>query len=92
MMALSEIKRVLRNEGTALFYVLDSGTLHDYDEVNPTVWYGKENYEKYKIGTFRYYGEVDFMELLLRYFSDVRCFEKYDEITDTSCKWYRCIK
>ena len=91
-MALSEIKRVLCSGGMALLWVLDSGTLRSYINEDPTAWYGKENYEKYKIGTFRHYGEVDFTELLRKYFSDVRCFEKYDEVTDTSCKWYRCIK
>ncbi len=91
-MALSEIKRVLCSGGMALLWVLDSGTLHNYYDTNPTSWYGQEKYEKYKIGTFRHYGEVDFIELLNKYFSDVRCFEKYDEVTDTSCKWYRCIK
>lgn len=91
-MALSEIKRVLCSGGMALLWVLDSGTLRNYYDAEPTSWYGKENYEKYKIGTFRHYGEVDFTELLRNYFSDVRCFEKYDEVTDISCKWYRCIK
>lgn len=90
--ALKEICRVLRSGGRALLWVTDSGTLKTVVQEDPTGWYGKENYEKYRIGTFRYYGETDFMAQLRKYFSDVRCFEKYDEVTDSSCKWYQCLK
>lgn len=90
--ALNEINRVLKPNGAALIWVTDSKTLKTVPCENPTGWYGKENYQKYKIGTFRYYGEVDFMEQLCRHFSDVHCFEKYDDVTDSSCKWYRCVK
>lgn len=90
--ALREIHRVLRTGGVALLWVLDSGTLKTVVAEDPTGWYGKENYEKYKIGTFRHYGETDFTVQLRRHFSDVRCFEKYDEVTDSACKWYRCVK
>lgn len=90
--ALAEISRVLRSGGMALLFVLDSGTLKTITSKDPTGWYGKENYEKYKIGTFRHYGETDFIKQLGRHFSDVRCYEKYDIITDSSCKWYCCRK
>ena len=90
--ALAEISRVLRSGGMALLFVLDSGTLKTIASKDPTGWYGKENYEKYKIGTFRHYGETDFIKQLGRHFSDVRCYEKYDIITDSSCKWYCCRK
>jgi len=90
--ALEEIKRVLRPGGTALIWVLDSGTPKTVVHEDPTGWYGKENFEKYKIGTFRHYGELDFTAQLRRHFSDVRCYEKYDEVTDSSCKWYCCQK
>ena len=86
------MKRVLRPNGVALLWVLDSGSLKTSTEKDPTSWYGKDNYDKYKIGTFRHYGEVDFTEQLRRHFSKVQCFEKYDEVTDSSCKWYQCIK
>lgn len=86
--ALKEIKRVLRPGGMAFLMVLDSNTLKTVIPDDPTTWYGKENYEKYNIGTFRYYGEVDFINLLQKYFPIARCYEKYDEITDSSCKWF----
>lgn len=90
--ALDEFSRVLRPGGMALLYVPDSGTAKTVVHEDPIGWYGKENYEKYKIGTFRHYGEVNFTKQLRRHFSDVHCYEKYDAVTDTSCKWYRCIK
>lgn len=90
--ALSEIRRVLRYGGMALLWVLDSGMTKTVTHEDPTGWYGRENYEKYKIGTFRHYGETDFTKQLQKYFSDVRCYEKYDEVTDSSCKWYCCKK
>lgn len=90
--ALSEIKRVLRRGGIALIWVLESGTLKTLAHKDPTGWYGKDNYEKYRIGTFRHYGEVDFSKQLLGYFSKVQCYEKYDEVTEESCKWYWCLK
>lgn len=90
--ALKEFHRILRSGGIALLWVLDSGTLKTVVHEDPTGWYGKENYEKYKIGTFRHYGEVDFTEQLCRYFSEVCCYEKYDAVTDSSCKWYYCKK
>ncbi|MFG6327704.1 MAG: methyltransferase domain-containing protein [Lachnospiraceae bacterium] len=90
--ALAEISRVLRLGGTALIFVIGSKTLKTTESKDPTGWYGKENYEKYKIGTFRYYGETDFTKQLGRHFSDVKCYEKYDIITDSSCKWYCCRK
>lgn len=90
--ALNEINRVLRTGGEALLWVLDSGTLKTVTHEDPTGWYGRDNYEKYKIGTFRHYGEVDFTEQLQRHFSEVCCFEKYDAVTESSSKWYRCVK
>lgn len=90
--ALGEISRVLHFGGMAILFVLDSETLKTIVSKDPTGWYGKENYDKYKIGTFRHYGETDFTKQLSRYFSDVRCYEKYDIITDSSCKWYCCRK
>lgn len=90
--ALAEISRVLCPGGMAILFVLDSETLKNSVSKDPTGWYGKENYEKYKIGTFRHYGETDFTKQLGRHFSDVKCYEKYDIITDSSCKWYCCRK
>ena len=90
--ALSEISRVLKQNGTALLWVLESSTSHTVIDEDPTAWYGQENFEKYRIGTFRHYGEIDFTEQLNKHFSSVKCFEKFDDITKTSCKWYECKK
>ena len=91
--ALKEIHRILKPKGKALIYVSDSGrTLKNTKNDDYTNWYGKEAYEKYKVGIFRRYGETDFTLQLRDIFSKVRCFEKYDVITDSSCKWYVCEK
>lgn len=89
-MALSEMNRVLKKDGIAIIYAMESGTLKNTVSDTPTDWYGQANFEKYRIGTFRHYGEVDFTAQLKRHFSYVKCFEKYDDVTDSSCKWYIC--
>lgn len=91
--ALKEIRRVLKKSGQAVFYVMDDddGMKTSYVE-DPTVWYGKDIFEKYRVGTYRYYGETDFTKQLNRHFNSVRCYEKYDEVTDLPVKWYVCIK
>ena len=89
-MALSEMNRVLKKDGIAIIYAMESGTLKNTVSDNPTDWYGQANLEKYRIGLFRHYGEVDFTAQLKRHFSSVKCFEKYDDVTDSSCKWYIC--
>ena len=82
--ALKEISRIIKKKGMVLIYVSESeDRLRTINEENVTAWYGEENYQKYHIGTFRYYGETDFMIQLKRHFSSVRCFEKYDDVTDS---------
>lgn len=92
-LALAEINRVLKKDATALFYVMpaDEGFKTTYDS-DPSGWYGEENLKKYKVGTFRHYGEVDFIQKLEKYFSKVVCYEKYDEMTTYPVKWFKCIK
>jgi hypothetical protein len=66
-----------------LLWVEGSG--HDKTEIlsDPTVWYGKDNLEKFKIGTYRKYGSTDFPKLLSDYFSIVKQFRKHDEASGT---------
>lgn len=90
--ALEEMRRILKKDGIALIWVLDSGSYKTVVHEDPTGWYGKENYEKYRIGTYRHYGENEFIDLLEQYFFKVNCYEKYDEITDGGTKWYVCRK
>ena len=90
--ALSEIKRVMKKGGRSLLWVTDSGSLKNVYSDDPTQWYGKETFDKYKVGTFRYYGETDFIKLLKEHFDIVNCYEKFDDVTATQSKWYECIK
>jgi len=92
-LALKEFKRVLNDSGIVILYVSDSGTLKNIaPNRSDNAIYGKEYFNKYKVGFYRYFGEVDFTRMLRKYFSKVRCFEKCDEITNFSCKWYICEK
>ena len=91
--ALSEISRVLRPKGLFVVWVTPSGNrMKTTVPSDTTAWYGKEEMEKYRVGTYRYYGETDFAAQLKRHFESVRCFEKYDEVTETSCCWFVCGK
>lgn len=90
--ALDEISRVLKVNGNAVIYVMESGSNSTIETEDPTSWYGEETFIKYRVGTYRYYGERDFTEKLRKHFHNVRCYEKYDELTDSSCKWYKCTK
>jgi len=90
--ALDEIRRVLKENGNAVIFVMESGSNSTTETADPTSWYGEETFKKYRVGTYRHYGERDFTEKLRKHFSNVCCYEKYDEVTDSSCKWYRCTK
>lgn len=90
--ALSEIHRVLRDKGLFITLVTESGGQNTVSLADPTKWYGQEAMEAYRVGTYRYYGEADFMALLQNHFEKVQCFEKYDEPSGLSCRWYVCEK
>lgn len=90
--ALNEIQRVLRVGGLFTTYVMSGDRMKTTIDVDPTGWYGGETMKEYRVGTFRHYGEADFTKQLQRHFKAVRCYEKYDEVTKTSCCWYVCEK
>lgn len=96
--ALSEIRRVLRNEGLFITYVMGNGKMKSLTTAktihctNPTEWYGQEAMDNYKVGTYRYYGELDFVAQLQHHFPKISYFEKYDELSELSCCWYVCKK
>lgn len=91
--ALSEIFRVLRPGGRFAVWVTPSKNRMKTTYVkDPTSWYGKEAMEAYRVGIYRHYGQTDFAKQLKRHFDQVHCYEKYDEVTQTSCCWYVCEK
>lgn len=91
--ALSEVSRVLRPGGRFVVWVTPSENRMKTTRCeDPEGWYGKEAMEAYRVGTYRYYGETDLAALLKRHFPTVRGYEKFDEVTETSCCWYVCEK
>ena len=70
--ALKEIRRVLKPGGKLLSvdHVQAGEETREFaDEERITSWYGKENYEKYKVGSFRQLGEKDWFERLAGFFN-----------------------
>lgn len=91
--ALSEIVRVLRSGGLFVVWTMPSSNrMKTTVNGDPTAWYGKETMEAYRVGTYRHYGETDFTAQLKRHFHQVRSYEKFDAVTQTSCCWYVCDK
>lgn len=90
--ALEEIHRVLRNKGLFITWVTGSGERNTVSVADPTEWYGQEAMDAYQVGTYRYYGEVDFTLQLQLHFAKVQCYEKYDASSGLSCCWYVCEK
>lgn len=90
--ALAEICRVLRRGGLFVVNVLGGNRMKTTVDADPAAWYGQQAMEEYRVGTYRHYGEADFTAQLRRYFHKVRCYEKYDAVTKSSCCWYVCEK
>lgn len=81
--ALDEIARILAPGG--VFFSVEMlrvglPTSETKDESAITGWYGKENFEKYKVGSFRVLGEDDYLAALSKRF-DVTRYAATDPIT-----------
>jgi len=82
--ALDEIARVLAPDGTFFsIEMLRHGlpTVESKTEADITRWYGKENFDAYKIGSYRTLGENDYLAALEKRFTVVR-YEAADPITE----------
>lgn len=89
--ALREIKRVLSDNGIAVIMapcrIGDKTRLH----TDITQNYGKEALDKYGVGSYRYYGFCDFINLLNTQF-DVEYYLSMDTITNQQDFIYICKK
>jgi SAM-dependent methyltransferase len=90
--ALSEIERVLVNSGIFVTWVFDSGQSSTIEYDDASGWYGAENLEKYRVGTYRKYGTEEFPGLLHRKFKSVAAYEIWDAPSESLCTWYVCRK
>lgn len=90
---LKEIKRVTV-ENTGIFLSLeildnDKNTVEFTDIETITKWYGKEVYDKYKVGAYRRFGEKDYKEILEQLF-EVKKIKQTDYPTQSVQRWYVC--
>lgn len=87
---LKELHRVLKKDGVLLCYdALQSGenTVELSDQTSIEAYYGNEAYNKYSIGTFRQFGECDYVEQFSPYFSGTLHAET-DPATGIRCHWF----
>lgn len=92
--ALGEIERVLTPDGTFFSVeVLQWGrpTIEVKDESAQTAWYGKENFDRYRVGTYRTLGGDDYQRALEERFS-VSMVEARDPITGVAVTIMLCRK
>ncbi len=87
--ALSEIFRVLSKDGIFISFEPSSSNsatrkIKNVEEI--TAYYGREIYEKYKVGRFQNFGELDIDAIFSPHFARKK-YEATDRITGTSMIW-----
>ena len=91
---LSEFHRVLRSGGQLLTcdpLKIGAPTEEFNDIERITSWYGRDAYDKYRIGTFRSLGELDIADILGKRFI-VRALSGEDVPTGRNVVWYVSTK
>jgi SAM-dependent methyltransferase len=91
---LSEMNRVLRPGGR--LFTCDPiqygrATVEYSDIEYITHWYGREAYERYRVGHYRRFGDLELIEVLSQYFI-VKTLYGLDVPTTASCVWHMSIK
>jgi Methyltransferase domain len=89
--ALAEIHRVLRPWGRVFLHTGCRTNAETEPVEDPTMHYGKEALEKYKVGTFRRYGDRSLLRMLQRLFL-VKTFYGFDPVTGVRDAIYCGIK
>ncbi len=83
--ALKNVAKVLKPGGILISVdpMVAGAETEEYTDLEKiTSWYGKDNYEKYKVGSFRRLGEKGFVNVLTKYF-DVQKYRERDPVTGT---------
>jgi len=92
---LLELRRILR-PGGRLFtcdpVVFGAPTVEHTDRERITSWYGHEGYDKYRIGVFRTFGDLDLLSLLQDHGFTVKTLYALDDPTNSRWVWHMSIK
>jgi SAM-dependent methyltransferase len=89
---LREFRRVLRRDGALLSLEIleaDKNTVEFSDVAVITKWYGREAYEKYRIGAYRRFGKLDYSTILSAYFQ-VSAIDVVDRPSGSLQRWHVC--
>lgn len=92
---LAELQRILRPGGRLftcdpLRFGLATAEYSDMERV--TAWYGREAYDKYRIGTFRTFGDLDLLEVLREHGFVTKTLYWHDVATDSRWVWHVSAK
>jgi glycosyltransferase involved in cell wall biosynthesis/SAM-dependent methyltransferase len=92
---LLELRRILR-PGGRLFtcdpVVFGAPTVEHTERERITSWYGSEAYDKYRIGVFRTFGDLDLLSSLQEHGFTVKTLYALDEATSSRWVWHMSIK
>lgn len=92
---LNELHRILRPGGRLLScdplrFGVPTEEYSDLAQI--TSWYGQEAYEKYKVGSFRTFGDLDLIRVLQQHGFVVKTLYAFDEATSTRWVWHMSVK
>lgn len=92
---LSELYRILKPGGRLLTcdpLRFGSPTVEYTDMARITSWYGQEAYDRYRIGSFRTFGDVDLLRTLQSHGFVVKTLYGFDAATQSRWVWHMSIK
>lgn len=89
--ALDEFRRVLKPWGRVFLHVSCNNNAETEVSSNVTRHYGKEALERFKVGTYRYYGDRSFLRMLQKRFL-VKTFYGIDPVSRNTSTIYCGIK